>query len=71
MGGKMSNNKEFYSLKMWLLQNERSQAWIARRLEVSPMTISKWKRDNKVPESKKLAICYITGTTYEQLWEVV
>lgn len=64
-------NKEFYLIDHWLKTNERSQAWLSRRLEVSPMTISKWKRDNKVPESKKLAICYITGTTYEQLWEVV
>jgi len=35
------------------------------------MTISKWKRDNKIPHVQKLAICQVTGTTYEQLWEDV
>tara|TARA_R110002051_G_scaffold296513_1_gene362625 strand:+ start:1115 stop:1318 length:204 start_codon:yes stop_codon:yes gene_type:complete len=67
----MNNNNEFYGLKLWLLQNERSQAWIAKRLQISPMTISKWKRDNRVPHDKKLAICQVTGTSMEQLWEDV
>ena len=67
----MNNNNEFYGLKLWLLQNERSQAWIAKRLQISPMTISKWKRDNKVPHVQKLAICQVTGTSMEQLWEDV
>tara|TARA_R100000963_G_C4620691_1_gene88271 strand:+ start:174 stop:377 length:204 start_codon:yes stop_codon:yes gene_type:complete len=67
----MNNNNEFYGLKLWLLQNERSQAWIAKRLQISPMTISKWKRDNKIPHVQKLAICQVTGTSMEQLWEDV
>ena len=62
------NKKEFYGLNIWLNINERSQAWLSRRLEISPMTISKWKRDNKVPHVQKLAICQVTGTSMEQLW---
>ena len=65
------NNKEFYLLNIWLNINERSQAWLSRRLQVSPMTISKWKRDNKIPHDKKLAICQVTGTSMKQLWEEV
>tara|TARA_R100001443_G_C3343010_1_gene174923 strand:- start:154 stop:357 length:204 start_codon:yes stop_codon:yes gene_type:complete len=67
----MSNNNEFYGLKLWLNENERSQSWLSKRLQISPMTISKWKRDNKIPHVQKLAICQVTGTTYEQLWEDV
>ena len=68
----MNNNEDqFYGLNIWLNINERSQAWLSRRLEISPMTISKWKRDNKIPHVQKLAICQVTGTTYEQLWEDV
>lgn len=66
-----SNNNEFYGLKLWLNENERSQSWLSKRLQISPMTISKWKRDNKIPHVQKLAICQVTGTTYEQLWEDV
>ena len=67
----MSNNNEFYGLKLWLNENERSQSWLSKRLQISPMTISKWKRDNKIPHVQKLAICQVTGSTYEQLWEDV
>ena len=66
-----SNNNEFYGLKLWLNENERSQSRLSKRLQISPMTISKWKRDNKIPHVQKLAICQVTGTTYEQLWEDV
>ena len=65
------NSNEFYLIDLWLKTNERSQAWLSRRLQVSPMTISKWKRDNKIPHDKKLAICQVTGTSMEQLWEEV
>ena len=64
----MNNNNEFYGLKLWLLQNERSQSWLSKRLQISPMTISKWKRDNKIPHVQKLAICQVTGATFQQLW---
>ena len=67
----MNNKDEFYLLSIYLKTNERSQAWLSRRLQVSPMTISKWKRDNKIPHDKKLAICQVTGTSMEQLWEDV
>ena len=64
-----NNNNIFYLLDIYLKSQERSQAWLARRLEISPMTISTWKRENKIPHTQKLAICQVTGTTYEQLWE--
>lgn len=65
----MSNNEDqFYGLNIWLNINERSQAWLSRRLEISPMTISKWKRDNKIPHVQKLAICQVTGATMVELW---
>ena len=67
----MESNNQFYLLSIYLKTNERSQSWLARRLQISPMTISKWKRDNKIPHVQKLAICQVTGTTYEQLWEDV
>jgi uncharacterized membrane protein YbaN (DUF454 family) len=70
MGGQMNNN-EFYLIDLWLKTNERSQAWLSRRLEISPMTISTWKRENKIPHTQKLAICQVTGTSMEQLWEGV
>jgi uncharacterized membrane protein YbaN (DUF454 family) len=69
MGEQMINNSEFYLIDLWLKTNERSQAWLSRRLEISPMTISTWKRENKIPHTQKLAICQVTGTSYEQLWE--
>jgi len=65
------NNNEFYLLNLWLQTNERTQSWLARRLEVNKVTISQWKKQNKVPQHMKLAICYVTGTNYEQLWEEV
>jgi DNA-binding XRE family transcriptional regulator len=65
----MISNREFYSLNLWLRENERSQSWLARRLQVHKVTISQWKKNNKVPHTMKLAICQVTGTTYEQLWE--
>tara|TARA_B100001250_G_scaffold351822_1_gene324187 strand:- start:134 stop:343 length:210 start_codon:yes stop_codon:yes gene_type:complete len=63
-----SNNNEFYGLKLWLNENERSQSWLSKRLQISPMTISKWKRENKIPHVPKLAICHVTGATFQQLW---
>jgi len=64
----MNKNNDFYMLQMWLDTNERSLAWLSRRLELHKNTIQNWKRDGKIPESKKLAICYITGQSYEQLF---
>lgn len=63
-----NNNNIFYGLDIYLKSQERSQAWLARRLEISPMTISKWKRDNKIPHVQKLAICQVTGATMVELW---
>ena len=61
----------FYLLDAWLKTHERSQSWIAKRLEIHKQTITQWKKQNKVPQHMKLAICYVTGTNYEQLWEEV
>tara|TARA_R100001129_G_scaffold186125_2_gene176550 strand:- start:584 stop:790 length:207 start_codon:yes stop_codon:yes gene_type:complete len=61
----------FYLLDAWLHTNERTQSWLARRLEINRVTISQWKKQNKVPMQSKLAICYVTGTSFEQLWEEV
>lgn len=61
----------FYLLDIWLTTNERTNSWIARRLEINRVTISQWRKQNKVPMQSKLAICYVTGTSYEQLWEEV
>ena len=67
----MNKDKQFYLLDIWLQTHERSQSWLARRLEINKVTISQWKKQNKVPQHMKLAICYVTGTNYEQLWEEV
>ena len=65
------DNDTFYLLNAWLKTHERSQSWLARRLDINRVTISQWKKQNKVPMQSRLAICYITGTSYEQLWEEV
>jgi DNA-binding XRE family transcriptional regulator len=67
----MSKSNDFYALSIWLAANDRSQSWIAKRLEIHKQTITQWKKQNKVPQHMKLAICYVTGTNYEQLWEEV
>ena len=69
--GKSMTNNVFYLLDIWLTTNERTNSWIARRLEINRVTISQWRKQNKVPMQSKLAICYVTGTSYEQLWEEV
>jgi hypothetical protein len=71
IGKNMNNNNVFYLLDIWLTTNERTNSWIARRLEINRVTISQWRKQNKVPMQSKLAICYVTGTSYEQLWEEV
>lgn len=65
------NNDKFYLLNLWLHEHERNFSWLARRLEIHRVTISQWKKKDKVPHIAKLAICQVTGATYEQLWEVV
>jgi DNA-binding XRE family transcriptional regulator len=67
----MNKDNQFYLLDIWLQTHERSQSWLARRLEINKVTISQWNKQNKVPQHMKLAICYVTGTNYEQLWEEV
>jgi len=64
----MSNDNDWYMVQIWLDTNERSQAWLSRRLEVHQVSINRWKRAGKIPTNSKLAICYITGQTYEQLF---
>tara|TARA_R100000231_G_scaffold120780_1_gene90938 strand:+ start:204 stop:401 length:198 start_codon:yes stop_codon:yes gene_type:complete len=64
----MSKDNDWYMVQIWLDTNERSQAWLSRRLEVHEVSINRWKRAGKIPTNSKLAICYITGQTYEQLF---
>jgi len=65
------NNNEFYLLNLWLREHERNLAWLSRRLEIHRVTLSKWKKNNKIPHIGKLAISKVTGATMEQLWEEV
>ena len=64
----MSIDNDWYMVQIWLDTNERSQAWLSRRLEVHQVSINRWKRAGKIPTNSKLAICYITGQSYEQLF---
>ena len=64
----MSKDNDWYVVQIWLDTNERSQAWLSRRLEVHEVSINRWKRAGKIPTNSKLAICYITGQSYEQLF---
>ena len=63
----MSKDNDFYALNIWLAANDRSQSWIAKRLEIHKQTITQWKKTGKIPTASKLAICYVTGQSYEQL----
>ena len=64
----MSKDNDWNMVQIWLDTNERSQAWLSRRLEVHEVSINRWKRAGKIPTNSKLAICYITGQSYEQLF---
>jgi hypothetical protein len=64
----MSKENDWYMVQIWIDTNERSQAWISRRLDMHEVSINRWKRTGKIPQVGKLAICYITGQNYEQLF---
>jgi hypothetical protein len=64
----MSKDNDWYMVQIWIDTNERSQAWISRRLDMHEVSINRWKRTGKIPQVGKLAICYITGQNYEQLF---
>ena len=64
----MSKSNDWYMVQIWLDTNERSQAWLSRRLDIHEVSINRWKRTGKIPQVGKLAICYITGQSYEQLF---
>ena len=64
----MSKDNDWYMVQIWIDTNERSQAWISRRLDLHEVSINRWKRTGKIPQVGKLAICYITGQNYEQLF---
>jgi len=53
---------------LWLKENQRPISWLATRLNVSRQIVYIWKDKQQIPEDKKLAICYVTGQTYEQLF---
>jgi hypothetical protein len=67
-GEKMSKENDWYMVQIWLDTNERSQAWLSRRLDIHEVSINRWKRAGKISEVGKLAICYVTGQNYEQLF---
>jgi hypothetical protein len=64
----MSKENDWYMVQIWLDTNERSQAWLSRRLDIHEVTINRWKRAGEISEMGKLAICYVTGQPYEQLF---
>lgn len=64
----MSKENDWYMVQIWLDTNERSQAWLSRRLDIHEVSINRWKRAGKISQVGKLAICYITGQNYEQLF---
>jgi len=64
----MSKDNDWYMVQIWLDTNERSQAYLSRRLEVHEVTVNRWKRAGKIPQVAKLAISYVTGQNYEQLF---
>jgi hypothetical protein len=64
----MSKENDWYMVQIWLDTNERSQAWLSRRLDIHEVSINRWKRAGKISEVGKLAICYVTGQNYEQLF---
>jgi len=64
----MSKENDWYMVQIWLDTNERSQAWLSRRLDIHEVSINRWKREGKISEVGKLAICYVTGQNYEQLF---
>ena len=64
----MSKDNDWYMVQIWIDTNERSQAWISRRLDMHEVSINRWKRAGKISEVGKLAICYVTGQNYEQLF---
>jgi len=64
----MNNNKDWYPVGVWLQANDRKMSWLARRLEVSAMTVSLWKKHSRIPHSQKLSICYVTGESFDSLF---
>ena len=64
----MNKENDWYMVQIWLDTNERSQAWLSRRLDIHEVSINRWKRAGKISEVGKLAICYVTGQNYEQLF---
>tara|TARA_A100001515_G_scaffold140795_1_gene136916 strand:- start:263 stop:457 length:195 start_codon:yes stop_codon:yes gene_type:complete len=64
----MSKENDWYMVDLWLKENQRPISWLATRLNVSRQIVYIWKDKQQIPEDKKLAICYVTGQTYEQLF---
>jgi len=62
------NDNDWYMVDLWLKENQRPISWLASRLNVSRQILYIWKEKKQIPEDKKLAICYVTGQTYEQLF---
>ena len=49
-------------LKLWLVENERSNSWLARKLNISPTSVHYWFEGTHKPiEQHRLKIKEITG----------
>jgi len=64
----MKKDSDWYMVDLWLKANQRPISWLATKLDVSRQIVYIWKDKGHIPESRKLAICYVTGQTYEQLF---
>ena len=64
----MNKNNDWYMVDLWLKSNQRPVSWLATKLDVSRQIVYIWKDKGSIPEGRKLAICYVTGQTYEQLF---
>tara|TARA_R100001443_G_scaffold91491_1_gene98088 strand:- start:692 stop:889 length:198 start_codon:yes stop_codon:yes gene_type:complete len=64
----MSKDNDWYSVQIWLDTHERSQSWLADKLGISRQAVHNWKKQKKIKRIHQLAICYITGSVHDQLF---
>lgn len=61
-----------HPLKVWRDKNELSQEAAAERLQVKPMTVSRWERGNHLPNKRQWPVIErVTGITAAELAEHV
>ena len=57
---------EYDILRIWLLSEERSMSWLARKCNVSPAAVKGWLDGKHKPSKKhRVMIKDITGVEYE------